>query len=196
MQLTLFLALLCMLPAIAHPSVQTAAPPDQSRSDQSQADQSWILDQSTLSYHMSHPIHEVDGVSHAARGKGVCHAGLCDFLIAAPVKSFDSGDSNRDLHMLQVTRGAEYPLITVRFRLPQSALGQPTLNCDLEVQFAGNVAHYPHVTFQQSISGATHHITGVVPSTLSDFKIPPPTFLTVPIKNEIPVRVDMTWHPS
>jgi hypothetical protein len=191
MQRTFLLALLFMLPAIAHPTAQTAAPPDQSRPDQS-----WTLDQSTLSYHMSHPIHEVDGVSHAARGKGVCHEGQCDFLVAAPVKSFDSGDSNRDLHVIQVTRGAEYPLVTVRFRLPQSALTQPTLDCDLEVQFAGNTAHYAHVTFQQSISGAAHHITGVVPSTLSDFKIQPPTFLTVPIKNEIPVRVDMTWRPS
>jgi hypothetical protein len=46
------------------------------------------------------------------------------------------------------------------------------------------------------MEGAAHHITGVIPSTLSDFKITAPTFLTVPIKNEIPVRVDMSWHPS
>lgn len=64
-----------------------------------QSDTQWVLEQSTLSYHMSHPVHEVDGVSHAAKGKGVCHAGQCDFLIAAPVKSFDSGDSNRDLRL-------------------------------------------------------------------------------------------------
>src|ERR1035441_4072186 len=68
------------------------------------ADSQWILRQSTLTYHVSHPLHQTDGVSHAARGKGVCHAGQCEFLIAVPVKSFDSGDSNRDLHMLQVTR--------------------------------------------------------------------------------------------
>lgn len=191
MRRTFFLALLCVLLGVAYSTAQTAA-----QSGQSQTDQSWILDQSTLSYHMSHPIHEVDGVSHAARGKGVCHAGQCDFLVAVPVKSFDSGDSNRDLHMIQVARGAEYPVVTVRFRLPQSALSQPTLDCDLEVQFAGNTAHYTHIAFQQSISGTTHHISGVVPSTLSDFKIQPPTFLTVPIKNEIPVRVDMAWHPS
>ena len=55
---------------------------------------------------------QTDGVSHSARGKGICHAGECDFLIAVPVKSFDSGDSNRDLHMLQVTRGAEFPMVT------------------------------------------------------------------------------------
>jgi hypothetical protein len=56
-----------------------------------QSNTHWVLEQSTLSYHMSHPVHEVDGVSHAAKGKGICHAGQCDFLIAVPVKSFDSG---------------------------------------------------------------------------------------------------------
>jgi hypothetical protein len=161
-----------------------------------QTDQSWTLDQSTLSYHMSHPIHEVDGISHAARGKGLCHSGQCDFLVAAAVKSFDSGDSNRDLHMLQTARGAEFPIVTVRFHLPQASLTQPTLDCDLEVQFAGNTAHYSHAIFHQTIAGTSHHITGSIPSTLTDFKIPAPSFLTVPIKNEIPVRVDMTWHPS
>jgi hypothetical protein len=159
-----------------------------------QADRTWILDQSTLTYHMSHPLHEVDGVSHAGRGKGVCHAGQCDFLLAVQVKTFDSGDTNRDLHMLQVTRGAEFPIVTVRFRLPETSIDSPTLDCDLDVQFAGNTAHYAHVAFHQVIEGNAHHITGTVPSTLSDFKIDPPSFFTVPIKNDIPVRVDTTWH--
>ena len=157
-------------------------------------DQTWKLDQSTLTYHMSHPMHEVDGTSHAALGKGVCHAGLCNFLVAATVKSFDSGDSNRDLHMIQTTRGAQFPIVQVKFTLAQSSLDSPTLDCDLEVQFAGNTTHYSHVIFQQTIQGAAHRIAGVVPSTLTDFKIDPPTFLTIPIKNAIPVRVDMVWH--
>ncbi|MGC2606712.1 MAG: hypothetical protein WA419_14280, partial [Silvibacterium sp.] len=78
-----------------------------------QADTQWVLDQSTLTYHMSHPVHEVNGVSHAAKGKGVCHDGQCNFLIAVPVRSFDSGDSNRDLHMLEATRGAQFPMVIV-----------------------------------------------------------------------------------
>jgi hypothetical protein len=64
---------------------------------QGQTNSQWILEQSTLTYHVSHPLHQTEGVSHAARGKGVCHAGQCDFLVTVPVKSFDSGDSNRDL---------------------------------------------------------------------------------------------------
>ncbi len=54
----------------------------------SAADTQWVLDQATLSYHVSHPLHQTEGVSKAAKGKGVCHAGQGDFLIAVPVRSF------------------------------------------------------------------------------------------------------------
>lgn len=160
----------------------------------SQADSQWVLEQSTLTYHMSHPLHEVDGVSHAAKGKGVCHAGQCDFLIAAPVKSFDSGDSNRDLHMLQTTRGAQFPMVVVRTQLPAAITTSGNIYADLEVQFAGQTVQYKHVPFQRVTQGNEVRISGTIPATCSDFKIDPPSFLTVPIKNEIPVRVDMTWR--
>ena len=154
----------------------------------------WVLVQSTLIYHMSHPLHQVDGVSHAAKGKGVCQAGQCDFLIAAPVKSFNSGDTNRDLHMLEATRGAEYPMVIVRARFPEAGTDASTLYADLEVQFAGQTAHYSHIPFQREAQGGEVRITGTVPATCSDFKIERPSFLAVPIGNEIPVRVDAVWR--
>jgi len=160
------------------------------------ADSQWVLKRSTLTYHVSHPLHESEGVSHAARGKGVCHDGQCDFLIAVAVKSFDSGDSNRDLHMVQVTRGAEFPIVTVRTRLPESAASSETINADLEIQFAGQTAQYKKVPFKVEKQGGETHITGTIPATLSDFKIDPPSLLTMPVKNGIPVRVDMTWRPQ
>jgi hypothetical protein len=159
-----------------------------------QTDTQWVLEKSTLTYHVSHPLHQVDGVSHAARGKGVCHTGQCDFLIAVPVKSFDSGDSNRDLHMLQVTRGGQFPMVTVRTRLPESASGSATIHADLEVQFAGQTAKFDQVLFQQTTQGNETRISGTIPATLGDFKIDPPSLLSMPVKNEIPVRVEMTWQ--
>lgn len=159
------------------------------------ADSQWVLDQSTLSYHVSHPLHQVDGVSHAARGKGVCHAGQCDFLVAVPLKTFDSGDTNRDLHMLQVTRGGEFPLVTVHLHLPESALSSSTIEADLEIQFAGQTVQYKQVALQRMTQGKEQHITGTIPATVSDFKIDPPSLLTFPIKNEIPIKVDMIWKP-
>ena len=161
-----------------------------------QAADQWILTQSTLTYHVSHPLHQSEGVSHSARGKGVCHDGQCEFLVAVPVKSFDSGDSNRDLHMVQVTRGAEFPMVTLRTRLPESTADSTSVQADLEIQFAGQTAHYDKVPLRLTREGSEIHLSATVPTTLSDFKIDPPTLLTVPVKNEIPVRVEMTWRPQ
>ena len=158
------------------------------------ADTQWVLEQSILTYHVDHPLHTTEGVSHAARGKGACHAGECDFLIAAPVKSFDSGDSNRDLHMIQVVRGGQYPMITVRTHVPESNATAATFKADLEIQFAGMTVQFKQIEFRREAQGHLIKITGTIPATVSEFKIDPPKFLTVPIKNEIPIRVDMTWR--
>ncbi len=159
-----------------------------------QHDSTWVADQSTLSYHMSHPMHEVDGVSHAAKGKGICHAGTCNFLIAVPVKSFDSGDTNRDLHMIEATRGAQFPMIVVRASFPEAETTQQWIHADVEVQFAGQTAHYSNIPFERVQQGGEVRINGSIPLTCSDFKIDRPSFLGMPIKNEIPVRVDIRWH--
>ena len=160
------------------------------------ADHTWVLKQSTLTYHVSHPLHQTEGVSHAARGKGICHEGQCEFLIAVPVKSFDSGDSNRDLHMVQVTRGAEFPMVTVRTHLPEAASSSPTVKADLEIKFAGQTAHFSQVSLELTTQGSDMRVTATIPAMLADFKIDPPTLLTMPVKNEIPIRVDMTWSPQ
>ncbi|HUY93744.1 MAG TPA: YceI family protein [Terracidiphilus sp.] len=154
----------------------------------------YVLEKSALTYHMSHPMHNVDGTSTQARGKGACGDGKCDFLIAAPVKSFTSGDSNRDLHMVEAVRGAQFPMVVVRTTLPETTPASGTIYADLEIQFAGQTAHYQHVPFEKTTSGNQVHITGAIPATCSDFKIDRPSFLTVPIKNEIPISVDMTWQ--
>jgi YceI-like domain len=158
------------------------------------ADTQWMLEKSVLTYHVSHPLHHVVGVSHAARGKGACQAGECDFLIAVPVKSFDSGDSNRDVHMIQATRGAQFPMVTVRTSLPEASLASATVHADLEIQFAGQTVHFKGVPFQLATHGSEVELTGTIPATLADFKIEPPSLLLMPIKNEIPISVDMTWQ--
>ncbi|MGD0774381.1 MAG: hypothetical protein ABSC05_16320 [Candidatus Solibacter sp.] len=159
------------------------------------ADGQWVLASSTLTYHVSHPLHQSEGASHAARGKGVCQGGQCNFLIAAPVKSFESGDTNRDLHMVQVTHGAQFPLVSARVSLLEAALTSASIRCDVEIEFAGRTAKYKDVVFQVLTSGSETRITGSIPATLSDFKIEAPSLLSIPVKNDMPVRVDMTWRP-
>ncbi|HTV56813.1 MAG TPA: YceI family protein [Terriglobia bacterium] len=160
------------------------------------ADSQWVLEQSTLTYHISHPLHDADGISHSARGKGICQAGQCNFLVAVLVNSFNSGNSNRDLHMLQVTRGAQFPLVTVRFQLPEAALGSASIRANLRIQFAGQAAKYNQVLFHQGKKGKMIQVSGTIPLKLSDFKISRPELLAMPISNDVPVKVDTTWEPG
>jgi hypothetical protein len=158
------------------------------------ADSQWVLERSTLSYHISHPLHDAEGVSHAARGKGICHAGQCNFLIAVLVNSFNSGNSNRDLHMLEVTRGAQFPLITARFQLPGAELASPSIRANLQIEFAGQTAEYKQVLFHEAKKGNMIEVSGTIPLKLSDFKIQRPELLAMPISNDVPVRVDTVWR--
>ncbi len=160
------------------------------------ADGQWVLDRSTIAYHVSHPMHDTDGVSHAARGKAVCRAGECEVLVAAPVRSFDSGDSNRDLHVLQVVDGAKFPLVSVRLHVTESSPGSAEVRCDLQVEFAGKTATYRQVPFAIAVEGNARHISGTIPAKLSDFGIPPPSLLAIPVRNEMPIRVDTVWKPA
>ena len=96
--------------------------------------------------------------------------------------------------MLQVTRGAQFPLVSVRTKLAEDASPSDTIQADLEVEFAGQSAHYEHVSFKRLTQGNEIRISGTIPVTLSDFKIDPPSLLSLPVKNEVPVRVEMTWR--
>ena len=80
----------------------------------------YILVQSTLTYHMSHPMHDVDGASTAARGKASCGDGKCDFLIAAPVNTASKAATPRpNLYIC-----AAWPFLR-RFCLPAIPTPQP-----------------------------------------------------------------------
>jgi hypothetical protein len=48
--------------------------------------------------------------------------------------------------------------------------------------------------FQLTAQGDQIRLPGTIPATLSDFKIEPPSLLSIAVKNEAPVRVDLTWR--
>jgi hypothetical protein len=141
----------------------------------------WMLATSTLSY--------CESVSHGAKGRATCWNGQCNFRIEALVKSFETGDLDRDAQMILITRGAQFPVMTVRMSMPDSALSGASFACDVEVDFAGRTAKYARVPFQVSMTGVGMRITGAIPARSRDFKID--SALT-----ELPVLVDVTWRPG
>ncbi len=163
----------------------------------------WKLEKSEITYTVTHPLHVVHGTSLSARGEGLCYSdGACEFLVAVPVKSFDSGDANRDLHMQEVTRAGLNPLAQAHVGITRMTEGEAPqiLTADVEIEFAGKKASYPRVKLDVlEWKNGRAHITGTVPLALTDFGITPPALLTLPIKNEVPVKLDMWWaleHPD
>jgi hypothetical protein len=155
--------------------------------------ESWVLEKSKLTYHVTHTLHKVEGTSTGARGKGVCDKDGCHFLVAATVGGFVSGDTNRDLHMLETTRGATFPVVTVSVSLPGVPEGQ-TFTADLDIEFAGAKASYKAVPFTVvDRPDGKLHFKGVVPLNIDDFKIPAPSLLGMAIKRQVPVDAEMTW---
>ena len=67
-------------------------------------------------------------------------------------------------------------------------------NADLEVQFAGQTTSHKQVPLHLTTQGNEAKISGTIPATLTDLKIDPPSLLSLPVKNGIPVRVEMTWR--
>ena len=162
----------------------------------------WVLVNSELTYMVSHPLHHVDATSRSARGKGTADASGARFLIAVPVKTFSSGDTNRDLHMLQVTKAGNFPMVTVRVVVKGDARQGPVepikaavpLKVDATVTFAGCTTTYQDVVLSVSDGpDGTMHVTGTLPLTVKDFNLVAPSLLGIPIKNEIPVILSLYW---
>lgn len=155
--------------------------------------ENWVLQSSTLTYRVTHRLHKVEGTSRLSRGKGLCDAGGCQFLVAAPVNSFDSGDTNRDLHMIETTRGATFPMVKVTVKMPAVPAGD-SFAADLGIEFSGQSHTYRAVPFTV-VGRANGGLTfkGVVPLNVDDFKIPKPSLLGMAIKAEVPIDAEMTW---
>jgi hypothetical protein len=160
----------------------------------------WKLEKSEMTYTVTHPLHVVHGTSLSARGEGVSYPdGICQFLVAVPVRSFDSGDNNRDLHMQEVTRCGLNPLIKAKVEIDKIAdqKAPQELLANVEIEFAGKKADYPKLKLEVTEwKGSQVHITGTVPLALKDFDITPPSLLTMAIHNEVPVKLDMWWTRS
>lgn len=157
----------------------------------SAATSDWTVESGTLRYTLKHMLHTVEGTSKEVKGLGRCDKD-CQFLVAAPVKSFNSENANRDSNMQQITHAAVNPMTELRATVKAPAAG--TVKTQGEVKFAGKSHSYPlELTFSPEKNG--FRVRTKIPLKLSDFEVERPSLFGVAVENDVPVDVDLVIVP-
>jgi len=153
----------------------------------------WTMKNSKLSYEVNFFSKTVHGLSKKSQGKGLCsNKSDCQFIVAAPILSFDSGDGNRDAKMFKVTRTGSSPYVQVKlsFKKPKK---WGVISVDAEIHFAG-VKKVQKVKINiHEISDKLFKVTAKFTISLKNYDIEAPSLMLVKIDDEIPIVFTSQW---
>jgi polyisoprenoid-binding protein YceI len=147
---------------------------------------------SSITYTMKHALHEWTGTSREVACAAETDASGRITRVAATVrvKSFDSRNSNRDAHMLEVTDALTHPNIT---------FSSTSVSADNEGYFVrGNLTFHgvtrPFEAKAREVKKEGRRmITGRFIFLLEDFRIERPTLLLVKTDNEVAVDFEFVF---
>jgi polyisoprenoid-binding protein YceI len=152
---------------------------------------------STLAYHLKHPFHGVDGVSRAAEGKArMLPDGTVQVMVRARVDSFDSGNSNRDAHMQEVTDAARHPYVVLKAVADGVHLDAYPAEVDVPLRGAldlhgvtRELAFVARVRFESAERAV---VTATFPVSLTAYGVARPSLVFVPVGDELAITAHLT----
>jgi polyisoprenoid-binding protein YceI len=150
--------------------------------------------ESSISYSLTHPMHKIDATSKDF----VCDIMLSDNMLqsvrfSAEVTSFDSGNSNRDSHAMEVVEGVLYPEITFVSSDIKKSEGKLTI--------AGNLTFHgvtKPVSFEATLSSSNAKtiIKGETVLKLSEHKVERPKLMLIAVSDEMKISFSMAFPVS
>lgn len=150
-------------------------------------------EESSISYTMKHPLHEWTGTSRElncimeTNDKGDIQK------VAAIVKlaSFDSKNSNRDSHLIEVADGLTYPNISfMSSSITPNGPGKYKVNG--KITFHG-VEKPMEFTITEEKKDKKRVFSGSFQILLEDFKIERPTLMLVKTENEVLINLSVVF---
>ena len=154
---------------------------------------------STLRYHVTHKFHEVDGVCREVNGKArLAPDGTLQVMVRAKPACFDSGNGNRDAHMLEVVDAARFPLVQLKGVAhgvvpPTKLPGQTTATLEAEVELHG-VTHTLSFPVTLTFSGPGHVVAQArFTVSLTAFGIERPSLAFIKVEDAVPIAVELTF---
>lgn len=148
---------------------------------------------SSITYSMNHILHAWDGTSKDLNGVVVVSADnkIEKVAIATKVSAFDSENSNRDAHLLEVVEALKFPNISFySTSITESKKGE--LDVKGVLQFHGV---NKEISFKANAAQVKNNmqVTGNFIFLLEDFKIERPSFMLKQVDNEVKVKFDVLF---
>jgi polyisoprenoid-binding protein YceI len=139
----------------------------------------------SITYHLVHPLHKVDGVSKDVDCSAEIDPAAKVFSsvsVAVDVTTFDSGNSNRDSHAMEVIDAIDYP--EASFRSTRIDQRGDSLFATGQLTFHG-ITHDITIAARPDWSGSQVAVNGGFEILLSDYKVERPSLLLMPVENAL-----------
>jgi len=145
----------------------------------------------TVEYRLVHKFHTVVGTCRAMMVRGAVDKSGLRVMARAQVQTFDSGNTNRDAHMMEALEGEKYPWVSVRaalagFRLPTDP-GTTKIRVDAAVELHGVSVNHPIDVTLDTKDGTHFHVSFQFTEKLSAHNIERPSLLFVPVDDDITI---------
>jgi len=148
-----------------------------------------IKGKSTLTYILRHPMHRIEGVNKNFS----CTVELGDdtlrsaIRVKALVADFNSGNSSRDSHALEILEGLKYP--SVEFASDSVRKEGPGYRIFGQLNFHG-IQRALDFTVIPKLDSGWIHVLGTFTLKLSDFNVKRPSLLFVPTEDLLRIDID------
>lgn len=149
---------------------------------------------SRVTYAMKHPMHEWEGISKDVNAVMVYNKAtksIDQVVVSLRVDSFDSGNSNRDSHALEVLEGLKFPKVT--FVSTKIKPNGNTLVIDGNLTFHG-VSKAITMTVNQNEGNNKMSFDGKFDVLLSDYKVDRPSLFGVKTEDIINLKYNLSFN--
>ncbi len=143
---------------------------------------------SEIQYNMTHPLKKWSAISKNVNGVIIYNSqenGIESVAISVPVSSFDSKNSNRDSHALEVLEALKYPNVKFSSRNIKNSGDELIIKGALEFH---NVTREIEIKAKQSTSKNEITVYGSFIINMTDYNIQPPSLLGIKTHEEINIE--------
>jgi polyisoprenoid-binding protein YceI len=157
------------------------------------------LREGTLTYTVVHKLHQVRGTTRQVEGRALAQPdGTVRVQVRAKVASFDSGNSNRDEHMREVTHEHVHPYAEVKgtlssVSLPLRQMQEATLHATVELNGEKQTQDVP---VKLEPAGAGVRVTFSFPFSLDAFKVERPELLLIKVDDRATIAGDLRFEAA